>query len=151
MAYTHDKQEFPVSYATGTTYLASSLGIFVSGTASYKVPAFRPTYVPHLVHACCARIVTSLTSTAILKFIKGNVGLTGTLTTIATLQLNTDHDAGDVVYKDGLGTEVSPGQELKVKLYDASAGVGRVVPVIYTSHKWEVPGNNSYMATTPTT
>lgn len=145
MAYTHEKVQYRVGTTTGTIG-DSNLGVLLSGTASYKAGSFAPAYIPHIVRAVSAVITTAVTSGAVFKFIKGNIGLTGSLTTVAIVRLTTAHTKNKVVYKDSLNVEVSPGEELRVKLTDA--GVGSAMPHIWVEPRWERPGNDTNMVLT---
>lgn len=138
MAYT--------DYKVNLQLTSGSAGLTLSGTASYRGANFAPGYVPHIIRAVAIAVNTAVTSGATVKFIKGAIGLTGSLTTIASVALTTGRATkGKVVYRENLAVEVQPGQELRVKLTDG--GVGKVTPIIWAEPRWEVPLNNTSMIT----
>lgn len=60
---------------------------------------------------------------------------------VGVVNLATTHTAGQVVYKKGLNTKVSPGQEIVVEVTDASANVNAAKITLFVEQAPEEPGN----------
>lgn len=137
MSYTHGQEE----------KLLTASGVVVTSTGT--IGRWMPGYKPHVIQAFSAIVSTAITTSgAVLKLLKGDIGLTGSLTTISSLNMSVAASTkGKVITSDNVNVEVLPGEEVQVRVTTAGSA-GTVWPVIYVTERHEVPGNLTNLVTT---
>ncbi len=150
MAYTHSKLEVrmgltntAVSGAIGPTGLVSGVSVAATGAVGDN---FTPGIVPHILRGMSVIATTAVTSQAIIKALKYDLGSTGTLTTGGQITFgacgSTCSAVGHAAVRMNLDTEIKPGERLILHVTDAGAA-GTVIPCIYVEPRWERPSNVS--------
>lgn len=138
MSYTNDK----IEVALGSGQVVTSTG---------TVGSWMPGFQPHVIRAASAIITAATTSGAVVKVLSGTIGLTGSLTTVATLNLTTGAATDtSVIFSDQLDVQVDPGEEVQFRVTETGAGAN-FTPVLYMQPTWEMPANLSSMASSTAT
>lgn len=68
--------------------------------------------------------------------------------TISTLNLATTHTQGEVVYEDGLNTQIQAGEELVVEVTDVTGAGDLAKATVWGEVAYEAPGNNTRLVLT---
>jgi hypothetical protein len=107
-----------------------------------------PGYVPHVIRAVAVVVTNTIGAAGVVKFDKRPTAGSDTSRgdgDIAEINLATTHDAGEVVYVDGLDEVINPGEEVVVEVTDACAASDTGHIIIYVEPYWEQPENNADM------
>ncbi len=147
MSYIHHQIGVTMLRATPATSMITNTVEKWSATSTGVKAVYGAGYQPFVVRAVAVQKVgTAATTTAtVVSFRKGTTGsAVGTSGLITTVTVATAAVQGKVYYKDGLRSEVIPGQEVQANVTTASAG-GKLRAYLFIEPRWEVPGNNSNM------
>lgn len=138
MAYAHTQYEVLLTNAAAISSTGDKASWF-------------PGYVRHVLRAWFAVVTTALAAeTGKLDMDKQITAgsATGRIADfVSPLNLPASTAQGKVIYKDGLQSNVSPGEALVYNVTDAMA-TGNVSVGIFVEPNWEVPANNTNMALT---
>lgn len=138
MAYTHSQYEVMMTNVAVTTSTGDKA-------------QWAPGYVPHLLRAWAFLVTTQPTVTSLILDLDKQPtagSASGRIADfVSPLKVPIATTQGKSVYKDGLQSKVSPGEQLIYNITQAStAGGGSVL--IFVEPTWEVPGNNTNMVAT---
>jgi len=149
MAYQHNQHQ--ILFASGMTATAS-------GDKAYWTPG----YMPHIVRACGIVVTTSGSTTSGAVFAFKTQSLTSgaaAAVDLAVLTLTSGGTsgfalptaaltAGQVMYKDGLTTKVSPGTKVTLNVRTAVTGTFGFRAFMWVEPSWELAGNTAGMYVT---
>ena len=110
-----------------------------------------PGLVPHIIRAVALVVTNTIGAAGVLKFDKRPTAGDNTGRgdgDVAVLNLATTHDAGEVVYKDGLNVLIKPGEEVVAEVTDVTAAADTGHVIIWVEPAWENPSNNTKMIAT---
>jgi uncharacterized protein (DUF2141 family) len=113
--------------------------------AAADVGTWAPGYMPVTVRALAVVIDTLTNAAGTVMFEKRTTFKSDSgRTTIATLTIPNAQAAGSAIYKHGIATSLTPGQEIVARV-QTTAGNGKANCIIMVENSPEVPGNITAM------
>lgn len=110
-----------------------------------------PGYEPHIIRAVALVITNTIGAAGVVKVDKRPTAGSDTDRTdgtVAVINLATTHDAGEVVYKDGLSVLIKPGEEVVFEVTDITVAGDTAHLILFVEKSPENPANNTKMLKT---